>query len=113
MHLVFADSTVERAEVSRRLDELGADGDAVDARDPNLARRLSTQASDPLITPIGVAWLPPERGGVRRGSVIDVLRLANPRRPSSRSQRRILDRDPDRSRVVVGAPARLSELRGR
>jgi glycerol-3-phosphate O-acyltransferase len=113
VHLVFADSTVERTEVGRRLDEMGADGDAVDARDPNLARRLSNEGSDPLITPIGVAWLPPERGGVRRGSVIDVLRLANPRRPRSRSQRRILDRDPDRSRVVVGAPARLSELRGR
>jgi glycerol-3-phosphate O-acyltransferase len=113
VHLVFADSTVERTEVGRRLDEMGADGEAVDARDPNLAGRLSDQPSDPLITPIGVAWLPPERGGVRRGSVIDVLRLANPRRPSSRVQRRILDRDPDRSRVVVGAPARLSELRGR
>jgi glycerol-3-phosphate O-acyltransferase len=113
VHLVFAESVVERSEVARRLGEIGAAGPTVDARDPDLARALLDQPSDPLITPVGIAWLPPERGGVRRGSVVDVLRLANPRRPSTRLQRRILDRDPDRSRVVVGAPARLSELRER
>jgi glycerol-3-phosphate O-acyltransferase len=66
-----------------------------------------------LIAPAGLAWLPPERGGVRRGSVVDLLMLADPRRPSVRAQRRILEGDPARSRLVVGAPARLSELRER
>ena len=36
--------------------------------------------------------------------------LANPRRPSARAQERIVRRDPERSRVIEGAPARLSEL---
>jgi glycerol-3-phosphate O-acyltransferase len=45
--------------------------------------------------------------------VVDVLTLANPRRPNARRQRRIVRRDPARSRVVVGAPALLSDLRAR
>jgi glycerol-3-phosphate O-acyltransferase len=45
--------------------------------------------------------------------VVDLLTFANPRRPSVRRQRRILDTDPARSQLVVGAPARLSELRER
>jgi glycerol-3-phosphate O-acyltransferase len=113
VHLVFASSPVERAEVDRRLAETGVRGEAVDAGDPDLAARLAGRPDDPLITPVGVAWLPPERDGVRRASVVDLLTFVNPRRPSVRMQRRILDRDPARSRVVVGAPARLSELRER
>jgi glycerol-3-phosphate O-acyltransferase len=110
VHLVFAATPTERAEVDRRLGETGRRGELVDAGDPTLASRLAGHAGDPLITPVGLAWLPPERGGVRRGSVVDLLTLANPRRPSVRRQRRILSTDPARSRLVVGAPARLSEL---
>ena len=50
---------------------------------------------------------------MRRGSVVDLLTFVNPRRPSVRSQRRILDTDPARSQLVIGAPARLNELRER
>ena len=113
MHLVFAATPVERAEIDRRLGETGRRGEAIDAGGPDLASRLAGRADDPLLTPVGLAWLPPERGGVRRGSVVDLLTLVNPRRPSVRRQRRILDTDPARSRLVVGAPARLSELRDR
>jgi glycerol-3-phosphate O-acyltransferase len=113
VHLVFAATPVERAEVDRRLSETGRRGEAIDAGDPDLASRLAGHAGDPLVTPVGLAWLAPERGGVRRGSVVDVLTFVNPRRPSVRRQRRILDTDPARSRLVVGAPARLSELRER
>ncbi len=113
VHLVFAATPVERAEIDRRLGETGRRGEAIEAGGPDLASRLAGRADDPLLTPVGLAWLPPERGGVRRGSVVDLLTLVNPRRPSVRRQRRILDTDPARSRLVVGAPARLSELRDR
>ena len=113
VHLVFAATPVERAEIDRRLAETGRRGEAIEAGGPDLASRLAGRADDPLLTPVGLAWLPPERGGVRRGSVVDLLTLVNPRRPSVRRQRRILDTDPARSRLVVGAPARLSELRDR
>ena len=113
VHLVFAATPVERAEVDRRLGETGRHGEILDAGDPNLPARLAAHAGDPLITPVGLAWLAPERGGVRRGSVVDLLTFVNPRRPSVRSQRRILDTDPARSQLVIGAPARLKELRER
>jgi glycerol-3-phosphate O-acyltransferase len=110
VHLVFARSPVERDEVDRQLSRLEDDGVIVDAADPELTLRLSSQAGDPFVTPVAVVWLPPERRGVRRASVTDLLTLANPRRPSARGQRRILRQAPDRSRVIVGAGARLSEL---
>jgi glycerol-3-phosphate O-acyltransferase len=113
VHLVFAATPVERAEVDRRLSESGRRGELVDAGDANLASLLASHGRDPVITPVTLAWLPPERGGVRRGSVVDLLTLANPRRPRVRRQRRILSTDPARSRLVVGAPAPLSELRER
>src|SRR5437588_6128496 len=113
VNLVFVGSPLEQSEVTRRLEEIRAAADTLDARDPNLVTRLSDQRADPLITPVGVAWLAPKRGGVRRGSLVDVLKFVNPRRPSPRMQRRILERDADRLHVVVGAPARLSELRTR
>ena len=113
VHLVFVATSVERAEVARRLGEAGRHGETVDAGDPKLASWLEGRGGDPLIAPVGLVWLPPERGGVRRGSVVDLLAFANPRRPSVRRQRRILSADPARSQLVVGAPARLSDLRER
>jgi glycerol-3-phosphate O-acyltransferase len=44
---------------------------------------------------------------------VDAMTFVNPRRPSARAQQRIVRRDPARSRVVEGEPARLSELRAR
>ena len=113
VQLVFAGSSIERAEVTRRLDECGVGGARIDAGDPALASWLAACSSDLLIVPTGLAWLAPERGGVRRGSVLDLLMFSDPHRPSVRAQRRILDADPARVRLVVGAPARLSELRER
>jgi glycerol-3-phosphate O-acyltransferase len=110
---VFVASPVERTLVDRWLKDAGTNGRRIDAGDPDLAAALAADGDDPLITPVGVSWLPPERSGVRRGSVVDLLRMANPRRPRAKVQERILRRDPERSRVVEGAPARLSELRER
>ena len=60
-----------------------------------------------------VAWLPRERDGARRAGVRDLLSLSNPRRPSGPAQERIVPHDSGRYRVLVGGPARVSELRRR
>jgi glycerol-3-phosphate O-acyltransferase len=68
-----------------------------------LAVRLNTE-DDPLLVPVRVVWLPRER---RRP------RLFPRSRPARGEQARILRREPERCRVVVGEPARVSELRER
>ena len=60
-----------------------------------------------------VAWLAPERGGVRRARVRDVLTLSDPWSPRSAAHARIAGREPDRCRVVVGEAARVSDLHRR
>ena len=111
--LVFADSPVERSLVDRWLQGADGNGKRVEAGDPALGAVLAGDDGDPLITPVGVSWLPPERSGVRRASVVDLLTLVDPRRPRRRRQERIVRRHPERARVVEGAPAHLSELRRR
>src|SRR2546423_10544064 len=113
VNLVFAGSPAERFLLEGWLTQHGSLGEAAAAGDPQLASRLTDRADDPVVTPVGVSWLPPERAGVRRASVVDLLTFANPRRPSARLQERLLRRDPARSRVLAGAPARLSQLRAR
>lgn len=69
--------------------------------------------SDPAVTPVRVTWLPRERRGARAALLRDLVAFRNPRRPREAEQRRILRRQPDRCRVVVGEPAKVSELRAR
>src|SRR3954453_8591525 len=78
----------------------------------DLGRRLAGDAN-PLVVPVRVTWLPPERDGARNVLARDLLLLTNPRRPWSRLQGRIARRQPDRVRVTAGEPARASELRER
>ena len=80
---------------------------------PELARALRADDGDTFVTPVRVAWLPRERGGIRAARVGDLLALRNPRRPREAEQRRIVRREPDRCQVVVGEPARVRELRAR
>ncbi len=82
------------------------------AVDPRLSERLARE-DDPLCIPIRVAWLAPERDGVRRVRLVDVLKPGDPRDPNSLQQRYILERQPDRCRIVVGEPARRSILERR
>ncbi|WP_067722966.1 glycerol-3-phosphate 1-O-acyltransferase [Nocardia yamanashiensis] len=84
--------------------QLDLDPDAVTAR-------LVGRSDDPLVVPVRVLWLPPERDGVRRTTFNDLLTLTNPRKPNRFVQRRLLAKAPDRHLVLTGAPARLSELR--
>ncbi|GGK58795.1 glycerol-3-phosphate acyltransferase [Nocardia camponoti] len=93
--------------------EVGSDAPVtqldLDAR--ALSTRLVKRGDDPLVVPIRVLWLPPERDGVRRVTFADLALLTNPRKPNRLVQRRLVRKEPDRHRILVGAPARLSELR--
>ncbi|GMR03043.1 MAG: glycerol-3-phosphate 1-O-acyltransferase [Acidimicrobiia bacterium] len=80
--------------------------------DPVIGERLSRE-DDPLCVPIRVAWLAPERDGMRRVRLIDVLKPGDPRDPNALYQRLILKRHRDRCRIVVGEPARRSDLEKR
>jgi glycerol-3-phosphate O-acyltransferase len=110
--VVLADSSsaVERELIARFIDAEHRGAELRFLTDPTLAERLEA-GDDPLLLPVRVVWLPRERDGDRRAGVADLLALTNPRRPRERAQRRIVQREPDRSRVVSGEPARASELR--
>ncbi|MEU7766368.1 glycerol-3-phosphate 1-O-acyltransferase [Nocardia sp. NPDC049190] len=75
-----------------------------------VATRLVGRRDDPLVVPVRVLWLPPERDGVRRMTFADLALLTNPRKPNRLVQRKLLQ-VPDRHVVLTGAPALLSELR--
>src|SRR5437870_3813814 len=78
--------------------------------DPRLEATLATD-DDPLLAPLRVAWLPGERRGPRRARFREALR--DPRDPGRLRQAQLLRRHPERCRIVVGEPARVSELRAR
>ncbi|MFQ5697241.1 MAG: glycerol-3-phosphate 1-O-acyltransferase [Myxococcota bacterium] len=82
------------------------------ALDPRLEAGIS-QSDDPLLVPLRVAWLAPRRGSERKVSLRDLLSLGDPRDPGVLRQVWVARRHPDRCRVVVAEPARLSELRAR
>lgn len=92
--------------------DLGGPTPILEMRSELLAERLQV-GDDPLLMPVGISWLPKERDGKREAGWRDLLSLRDPRRPHRLSQGRIAGRDADRYRVVVGAPALLSELRNR
>jgi glycerol-3-phosphate O-acyltransferase len=70
-----------------------------------------TGDDDPLLIPLRVAWLPPERSGRRSVRFRDVLATGNPRRPRRAQQRFLIRHDPGRAVVVCGEPATAAELR--
>ncbi|MCM6773002.1 glycerol-3-phosphate 1-O-acyltransferase [Nocardia sp. CDC159] len=117
--LVDASSSVERELIGGWLAEGGITAEfGIDAPvtqldlDPTaVAERLVGRHDDPLVVPIRVVWLPPERDGVRRITFADLATLSNPRKPHRLMQRRLVAKAPDRHLVLTGQPARLSELR--
>ncbi len=80
--------------------------------DPGIGERLHGE-DDPLCIPMRVVWLAPERDGRRRVSLVDVLKPGDPRDPNVITQRIILKRHPDQCRIVIGQPARRSDLEKR
>ena len=114
--LAFASTPAERAVLDEWLRRARADGaqvEVLETSDARLEQALADCRDDPWLVPVRVAWLPRERNGVRAARPSDLLALADPRRPRPRLQARILRQEPDRCRVVVAAPARLSDLRAR
>jgi glycerol-3-phosphate O-acyltransferase len=116
--LFSAASDVERRLIADWLDRAAPAGvepasiERYEADDPRLGERLS-RGDDPLVVPVRVAWLPPARDRGRRSRLRDLLTLNDPRRPHAHRQTRILRREPDRCRLLAGAPATASELRSR
>ncbi|MBX7160910.1 MAG: hypothetical protein K1X95_11520, partial [Acidimicrobiia bacterium] len=52
---------------------------------PELERRLAAH-DDPLMQPLRMVWLPPERDGARVARLRDVLTFTNPRNPTAVQQ---------------------------
>ncbi|GAB4582925.1 glycerol-3-phosphate 1-O-acyltransferase [Nocardia sp. IFM 10818] len=117
--LVDAAGRVERELVGNWLAEggiaqefgTGAPVTQLDLDAEAVTTRLVGRSDDPLVVPVRVLWLPPERDGVRRTTFTDLLTLSNPRKPNRLMQRRLITKSPDRHLVLTGQPARLSELR--
>jgi glycerol-3-phosphate O-acyltransferase len=118
--LVDVSTTVERDVIAQWLAGDGLRGefdlptpdDRLDLDPDDVAERLIRRADDPLVLPVRVLWLPPERDGIRRAHFSDLI-FSNPRAPHRLMQRWIVRNAPDRHRVLTGQPARLSELRAR
>jgi glycerol-3-phosphate O-acyltransferase len=125
--LVDASSSVEAKLISEWFGRVGATlNDPVDVFrippsrrkrpfanvDPSIDQRLSHE-DDPLLVPVRVAWLPKKRDGLRRVTIRDSFRIGDPRDPNTFQQRAILAQDPDRARIIVGDPARRSEIERR
>ncbi|ATQ30973.1 glycerol-3-phosphate 1-O-acyltransferase [Rhodococcus ruber] len=95
--------------------EYRADGpvEEMDLDPRRLAQDLVGRDDDPLVLPVGVVWLPEARDGERRVRFSDIVALTNPRNPNRFLQKWLVGRSPDRFRIVLAEPARLSELRSR
>ncbi len=65
---------------------------------------------DPVLVPLRIAWLAPRRDGTRSVRLADLLKLGDPRDPDLLRQYLIMARAPDRCQILVGEPARSSEL---
>ncbi|KAA0017976.1 glycerol-3-phosphate 1-O-acyltransferase [Antrihabitans cavernicola] len=117
--LAQASTPVEREIITRWLREEGLGSEhrgtptQIDLDVETVAGKLVSRTDDPLVVPVRVLWLPPERDGTRRAHVSDLATLSNPRNPNRLMQRWIVRNAPDRHRVLTGEPALLSELRKR
>ncbi len=110
--LLDTNTVVERDAVQRWIDAESRGADTLLIDDDRLREKLAN-GDDPLVRPVGVAWLPPEHRGRRRARFRDLLTLRDPWHPSVSAQRKILRSEPDRCEVVIAEPARASALRKR
>ena len=68
--------------------------------DPGLEPILAS-GTDPLLAPLRIAWLAPERDGRREARLSDVLALADPRDPDRLRERYLYWRSPERCDPVL------------
>jgi glycerol-3-phosphate O-acyltransferase len=92
--------------------------DASGSAEPRVAHSAAeavqlASSGDASIAPMRVAWLPPGPDGDRRWRLRDLANMRGRRGLSARARERILAEEPDRCRIVIGEPARLSVLRAR
>jgi glycerol-3-phosphate O-acyltransferase len=80
--------------------------------DPRLEPALAA-GDDPLFAPLRVVWQPREIDGVRQARLSDLLKLGDPRDPNRLREHYVLRTAPERVRIIAGAPATASALRGR
>jgi glycerol-3-phosphate O-acyltransferase len=80
--------------------------------DPGLEPILAS-GEDPVLAPLRIAWLAPERAGRREVRPSDLLTLADPRDPDRLRERYLYWRTPERCRIVVGQAAPASAVRKR
>lgn len=75
----------------------------------------AAREGDRPIAPLRVLWMPAggEGGQARLPVIRELTRAVAPESLRTSRQRRVLQSDPDRCRVLVGAPAKLSELEAR
>ena len=66
---------------------------------------LAKEEPDTLLAPARIAWLPREHKGERSARVSDRIMLRDPRKPSEKEQKRVVQIEPDRYRVVAAQPA--------
>jgi glycerol-3-phosphate O-acyltransferase len=78
--------------------------------DPRLEAFLSGD-DDPLLVPLRVIWLPRSRDGQRTVGWRDLFEFGDPRDPDPIRQHVIFRTRPDRCRIVMGEPVRLSDVR--
>ncbi|MBW2360770.1 MAG: glycerol-3-phosphate 1-O-acyltransferase [Deltaproteobacteria bacterium] len=98
-----APAEVVRLDASRRVRP--GDGEVLETA-------LATD-DDPLLLPLRVAWLAPQRDGRRAARLSHLLLLGDPRDPGSLRARWIARLKPDRCRIVEAEAAPASELRQR
>lgn len=124
--LIDASSNLERGLMEAWIDRNRPDGTAAEAVcipasrrrrrgcriDPGLEARMA-RPDDPVLIPLRIAWLAPQRDGTRSVRLTDLLKLGDPRDPDLLRQYLILARAPDRCRILVGEPAGSSELTAR
>jgi glycerol-3-phosphate O-acyltransferase len=78
--------------------------------------RISTlvnEAPDTLLAPVRIAWLPREHKGERSARLSDLIMMRDPRKPTEKEQKRVVQIEPDRCRVVAAQPASVAELDAR
>jgi glycerol-3-phosphate O-acyltransferase len=111
--LIDVSSAAERDAVQRWIDSNCEEPLETVMLDDGRLESLLSNGGDPLLRPVGVAWLPPEYRGRRRARFRDLVSLSDPWHPRPAAQRKILREAPDRCEVVIGEPARASALRRR
>ncbi len=82
-------------------------------RKPTHLEAALARGDDPLVVPLRVVWLAPERAGRREAGFLDLLLLGDPRDPGFLRSRWVRRFANDRCQIVVGEPATSGALRER